>query len=217
MFRQEAFTGFLDDLLQNSADYAKALGDRLKDRVFVEIFPQFAKGFIADMRQQGIKDINDEALATVFNGTMTFLYRLMFTLYAESLELVPINEIQGYRKLSLYNIKHEIAEAGGTVLDESPDHLSKAYKSNSYELYQRLMRLFKVIDEGSDELNMPTYNGGLFSQEAETGKFLASYGIPDRYLVIGLDRLTRDIDTKTQALAFHRLQITGCAPVGQHL
>jgi hypothetical protein len=37
MFRQQAFTGFLDDLLKNSADYAKNLGDRLKDRVFEDI------------------------------------------------------------------------------------------------------------------------------------------------------------------------------------
>ncbi len=214
MFRQEAFTGFLDDLLRNSADYAKELGDRLKDRVFVEIFPQFAKGFIADMRQQGVKDINDEVLATVFNGTMTFLYRLMFTLYAESLELVPINEVRGYRERSLYNIKHEIAEAGGTVLDESPDRLSKAYKTNSYELYQRLMQLFTVIDEGSDELNMPTYNGGLFSQEIDTGKFLARYRIPDLYLTIGLDRLTRDIDTKTQALVFIDFKSLGVRQLG---
>ena len=51
LFRRQAFTGFLDMLLKQSAEYAKALGDRLKDRVFVDIFPQFAKGFIADMRQ----------------------------------------------------------------------------------------------------------------------------------------------------------------------
>ena len=59
MFRQQAFTGFLDKLLKNSAEYAKELGDRLKDRVFVEIFPQFAKGFIADMRAKGVSDLDD--------------------------------------------------------------------------------------------------------------------------------------------------------------
>lgn len=213
MFRREAFTGFLDELLKNSADYAKELGDRLKDRVFVEIFPQFAKGFIADMRTQGVKE-TDIDLDTVFSGTMTFLYRLMFTLYAESLELVPINEVQGYRELSMYRMKGEIAENGGTVLDESPDKLSKHYKANSTELYGRLSDLFTVIDEGSDELNMPTYNGGLFSQETDSGKFLASYGIPDRFLALGLDRLTRDIDTKTQALAFIDFKSLGVRQLG---
>lgn len=213
MFRRQAFTGFLDNLLKNSADYAKELGDRLKDRVFVEIFPQFAKGFIADMRTQGVQEA-DIDLDVVFSGTMTFLYRLMFTLYAESLELVPINEVRGYREHSLYRMKHEIAVAGGTVLDQSPDKLKAQYKANSTTLYARLSELFTVIDVGSDELNMPTYNGGLFSQETDSGQFLARYGIPDRYLALGLDRLTRDIDQKTQALVFIDFKLLGVRQLG---
>jgi hypothetical protein len=213
MFRRQAFTGFLDNLLKNSADYAKELGDRLKDRVFVEIFPQFAKGFIADMRTQGVNETDIE-LEAVFSGTMTFLYRLMFTLYAESLELVPINEVRGYREHSLYRMKHEIAAAGGTVLDESPDKLKTQYKANSTTLYAHLSELFTVIDVGSDELNMPTYNGGLFSQETDSGQFLAHYGIPDRYLALGLDRLTRDIDQKTQALVFIDFKSLGVRQLG---
>ncbi|MCL4876606.1 MAG: DUF559 domain-containing protein [Anaerolineae bacterium] len=213
MFRRQAFTGFLDNLLKNSADYAKELGDRLKDRVFVEIFPQFAKGFIADMRTQGVKE-TDIDLDAVFSGTMTFLYRLMFTLYAESLELVPINEVRGYREHSLYRMKREIAEAGGTVLDESPDKLSRRYKTDDTDLYERLKVLFSVIDAGSDELNMPTYNGGLFSQETDSGQFLARYSIPDRYLALGLDRLTRDIDQKTQALVFIDFKSLGVRQLG---
>jgi hypothetical protein len=187
LFRQQAFTGFLDSLLKNSADYAKKLGSQLKDRVFTEIFPQFAKGFIAAMRAKGVSTLDAAALATVFSGTLTFLYRLMFTLYAESLELLPLHEVHGYREHSLYQIKREIAAAGGTVGDEAPDKLGKQYKTSSTALYNRLQALFTVIDQGSDELNMPTYNGGLFSQETDSGKFLATYAIPDSYLARGFD------------------------------
>jgi hypothetical protein len=214
MFRQQAFTGFLTDLLKNSADYAKELGDRLKDRVFEDIFLQFAKGFIADMRTKGVSDLDDAALATVFSGTMTFLYRLMFILYAESLELLPVHEVHGYREHSLYRMKHEIADAGGTVLDESPDKLGKHYKTGSTELYDRLKALFTVIDQGSDELNMPTYNGGLFSQETDSGQFLATYAIPDGYLALGLDRLTRDVDDRTKALVFIDFKSLGVRHLG---
>ena len=48
-FRNAAFTGFLDELLQRSADYAKELGKRLKSRAFEQIFPAFAAGFIASI------------------------------------------------------------------------------------------------------------------------------------------------------------------------
>ena len=214
MFRQQAFTGFLDNLLKNSADYAKELGERLKDRVFEDIFPQFAKGFIADMHAKGVSDLDDAALATVFSGTMTFLYRLMFILYAESLELLPVHEVHGYREHSLYRMKLDIAEAGGTVLDESPDKLGKQYKTGSTELYDRLKALFTVIDQGSDELNMPTYNGGLFSQETDSGQFLATYAIPDGYLALGLDRLTRDVDDRTKALVFIDFKSLGVRHLG---
>ena len=214
MFRQQAFTGFLDKLLKNSAEYAKELGDRLKDRVFVEIFPQFAKGFIADMRAKGISDLDDAALATVFSGTMTFLYRLMFILYAESLDLLALHDVRGYGEHSLDRMKHEIADAGGTVRDESPDKLGNEYNCDSTALYERLQALFTLIDQGSDDLNMPTYNGGLFSQETDSGQFLATYAIPDRYLALGLDRLTRDVDDRTQALVFIDFKSLGVRHLG---
>jgi type I restriction-modification system DNA methylase subunit len=214
MFRQQAFTGFLDNLLKNSADYAKELGDRLKDRVFEDIFLQFARGFIADMHAKGVSDLDDAALATVFSGTMTFLYRLMFILYAESLELLPVHEVHGYREHSLYRMKREIADAGGTVLDESPDKLGKQYKTGSTKLYDRLKALFTIINQGSDELNMPTYNGGLFSQETDSGQFLATYAIPDCYLALGLDRLARDVDDRTKALVFIDFKSLGVRHLG---
>jgi hypothetical protein len=214
MFRQQAFSGFLDKLLKNSAEYAKELGDRLKERVFVEIFPQFAKGFIADMRAKGISALDDAALARVFSGTMTFLYRLMFILYAESLDLLALHDVRGYGEHSLDRMKHEIADAGGTLLDASPDKLGNEYKSDSTALYGRLQSLFPLIDHGSDELNMPTYNGGLFSQETDSGQFLATYAIPDRYLALGLDRLTRDIDDRTQALVFIDFKSLGVRHLG---
>ncbi|MGH8068048.1 MAG: Eco57I restriction-modification methylase domain-containing protein [Candidatus Entotheonellia bacterium] len=214
MFRQQAFTGFLDKLLKDSAEYAKELGDRLKNRVFEEIFPQFAKGFIADMRAKGVSDLNEEALAAVFSGTMTFLYRLMFILYAESLELLPVHDVRGYREHSLDRMKYEIADAGGTLLDASPEKLSARYKTDPTALYERLQALFTVIDQGSDELNMPTYNGGLFSPETDSGRFLATYAIPDRYLALGLDRLTRDVDDRTKALVFIDFKSLGVRHLG---
>jgi len=214
MFRQQAFTGFLDKLLKDSAAYAKELGDRLKDRVFEEIFAQFAKGFIADMRAKGLSDLNEETLATVFSGTMTFLYRLIFILYAESLELLPLHDLRGYGDLSLDRMKQEIAEVGGTLRDASPERLSQHYRVDSTALYDRLQALFRVIDQGSDELNMPTYDGGLFSPETDTGRFLTTYAIPDRYLALGFDWLTRDVDDHIKALVFIDFKSLGVRHLG---
>ena len=41
---------WLDGILQGSRDYAKRLGDRLKERVFITIVPHLAEGYLADRR-----------------------------------------------------------------------------------------------------------------------------------------------------------------------
>ena len=218
-FRRQAFTGFLDELLQQSADYAKGLGERLKDRTFTSIFPQFAEGFIQQLRSDKTDKsdksaFTDEALNSAFTATMTFLYRLMFLLYAESLGLLPVIEERGYGELSLRQLKKELAEAGGAIEDEAPKRLAARYKADSTALYERLQRLFKAIDAGDAALNLPMYNGGLFSAATPEGRFLAEHAIPDRYLALGLDRLCRDVDDKTQALALIDYKSLGVRQLG---
>ncbi|ABX05178.1 hypothetical protein Haur_2540 [Herpetosiphon aurantiacus DSM 785] len=213
-FRAQAFGGFLERLLKQSAEYAKGLGERLKDRVFTEIFPQFAQGFIADMRRQGANDVSEQQLNPVFEGTLTFLYRLMFVLYAESLDLLPLNEHNGYRERSLYTLKREIAEIAGSLLDQRAANLQAHYSATSTALYQRILDLCAVIDRGSPDLNMPTYNGGLFSATSTSGQFLQRYAVPDRYLALGLDRLARDLDDRSQALVLIDFKSLGVRQLG---
>src|SRR5713226_529035 len=90
---------FLDSLVSDSERYARELGERLKDRVFFEIFPHFARGFILYARRTGqlpagLDTLPDEErnrlLEPFFSGTLTFLYRLLFLLYAESRDLLPV-------------------------------------------------------------------------------------------------------------------------------
>jgi TaqI-like C-terminal specificity domain len=203
---------FLERLLDESALYAKRLGERLKDRVFEGIFPEFAEGFIAHIRaSEGARaELGAERLEGVFHGTLTFLYRLLFLLYAEARDLLPVREVRGYQQVSLTQLKSEIQEKAGTILDNAPEKIEKAYSASSTELYERLEKLFAIIDQGEATLNVPLYNGGLFitkpaaddrTPEADNARFLNVHKIPDRYLALGLDRMARDLDDKTKALA----------------
>ena len=233
---------FLDELVEESESYAKGLGERLKDRVFEEIFPHFAEGFIEHLRgqppltgaQQGTllpitqqlalkQEPDEEFRRQVFHGTLTFLYRLLFLLYAESRDLLPAKEVRGYWEHSITRLKEEIAARAGDILDEAPAKLRKAYTADSTLLYDRLLRLFAVVDRGHRDLNVPLYNGGLFitnpdpddrSPEAENARFLMAHRIPDRYLALGLDRLARDIDPKRQSLVFIDYKSMGVRQLG---
>src|SRR5262249_31002641 len=85
LFRRQAFSdGFIDELLEGSADYATQLGASLKNRVFEEIFQDLAQGFVAAMNAGRRNEVAlDEAtLRIVYAASLALLYRLLFLLYA---------------------------------------------------------------------------------------------------------------------------------------
>ncbi len=219
-FRRQAFEPlpeadrpacWLDAIVRGSRDYAKRLGDRLKDRVFVEIFPHLAQGFLHDRKRRichGQPPAEDE-LKDTFEATLTLPYRLLFLLYAESRDLLPVREA-AYKAASLKQIKEEIAEHLGIAESDVPNKL-KAFSDADTTLYDCLTRLFAVMDRGDAVLNVPCYNGGLFltrpdaesaEREQRIARFLLEHKVPDRYLAVAIDRLARDVDEKTFSLAF---------------
>jgi hypothetical protein len=202
---------WLDGILMGSREYAKRLGDRLKDRIFLTIFPHLAQGFLVDRKQRlgQNKEQTDEQLTDIFEATLTLLYRLLFLLYAESRDLLPIREAP-YQAASLKTIKDEIADKAGVAESGVAERLNKAYSAKDTALFDRLCKLFQAMDKGDPILNVPTYNGGLFSttpdksnrRDHRIARFLLEHKIPDRYLALAIDRLARDQDERTLALVF---------------
>ena len=144
-----------------------------------------------------------------FEATLTLLYRLLFLLYAEARDLLPIREA-AYKAASLKQIKEEIAEKAGIAETDVPTRLN-AYPDTETTLYDHLARLFGVMDQGDAVLNVPCYNGGLFltepdhnsaEREHRIARFLLEHKVPDRYLALAIDRLARDVDEKNFSLAF---------------
>jgi type I restriction-modification system DNA methylase subunit len=201
---------WLDDILLGSREYAKRLGDRLKDRIFLTIFPHLAQGFLEDRKHRlGGKSPTEEELADVFEATLTLLYRLLFLLYAESRDLLPIREAP-YQAASFKKIKDEIADKAGVAESEVAERLNKVYSAKDTTLYDRLCKLFQAMDKGDPILNVPTYNGGLFNttpdkserRDQRIARFLVEHKVPDRYLALAIDRLSRDQDERSLALVF---------------
>jgi hypothetical protein len=222
---------FLDDMLNQSERYARELGERLKNRVFEEIFPHFARGFIIYARRTGLLPPLDNLeveersrlLEPFFSGTLTFLYRLLFLLYAESRALLPVGEVRGYYEKSLESLKDRISKKAGTIESEAPARIEAACNELSTAFYDELQELFQVVDSGDAALNVPVYNGGLFmtgpdpadpSPEAAVARFLSTHKIPDRQLALGLDRMARDLDEKRHDLVFIDYKSLGVRQLG---
>src|SRR5262249_59403512 len=81
---------------------------------------------------------DDEQLKTLFKETIYLLYRLLFILYAESRDLLPVGESQIYR--DTYSLEHlrEIAERR----EIKPEDYDKTY------YIQTLRTLFTLLHNG---------------------------------------------------------------------
>lgn len=205
-----------------SNEYAKKLGDRLKDKIFDEVFETLARGFLAS-RSTDEPPTQDE-LDVAFEGTLTFLYRLLFLLYAEARDLLPVREVRGYYKKSLSRLKKEVARHADAALSQVDEKLAGAYsESGTPALYSYLLELFEIIDKGAAAVNVPEYNGGLFltspheedrRPEARAAGFLRSHSVADLPLAQALDRLARNEDEKDSKLVFIDYKSLGVRQLG---
>lgn len=222
---KEHKTSFLNRLLVESEGYAKELGERLKERVFEEIFPHLGEGFVEFIKQEEGKDfeIDQDRLDAIFQGVLTLLYRLLFLLFAESRDLLPVRETRGYFQKSLTALKTRIAESAGAIGDQVAASLKSAYRIDEYSLYDQITDLCRIVDLGDSNLNVPLYNGGLFitepgdddrTIEARNARFLKDHKVPDRYLSLAIDLLARDLDPKRQDLVFIDFKSLGVRQLG---
>ncbi|MBA2534861.1 MAG: class I SAM-dependent DNA methyltransferase, partial [Rubrobacter sp.] len=96
-FRRAAFE---DDplgvgaLLRESTDYARSVGDSLKVQVY-EALRHLAQGFL-DHPRNGLS-VEPATLREIYDNSLILLYRLLFILYAESRDLLPVHESADYR------------------------------------------------------------------------------------------------------------------------
>ncbi|MEJ7840460.1 MAG: hypothetical protein WKF95_01730, partial [Rubrobacter sp.] len=176
-FRRAAFE---DDalgvraLLAESEDYARSVGDSLKGQVY-EALRHLAQGFL-DHPKNGL-GTDPDTLREVYDNSLIVLYRLLFVLYAESRDLLPVRGSEMYRETySLYAIKRDVA--GGRPL-----------LPTSATLWPKLLELFGIINIGSEPLSVATFNGGLFDPERHP--FLEQYAVGDGHLQQAVDRLAR--------------------------
>lgn len=190
-FRQEALAkdpqgrNFLERVREGSTTYATRVGNELKALVFERIFPGLAGGFVADASRRG-EQVTPEQ---VYEATLSFLYKLLFLLYAEARNLLPID--RDYRDYSLIKMTQEVAEG---------IKRQKKLSQTSTGLYDRLLSLFQIVDRGDSGLEVPRYNGGLFHfdfsqasdrNEYRANHFLFRFKLSDAVLAPVLDQLAR--------------------------
>jgi len=165
-------------LLRESLDYARGVGDTLKAQVY-DALRHLAQGFL-DYAPNGLANDTDTR-REIYNSSLILLYRLLFVLYAEARELLPVRQSQPYRDgYSLHALKQ-------TVAADLDAH--KALLPTTATLWPRFKELFGIIDKGSPPLQVATFNGGLFDPKRH--EFLDTQAVGDAHLQRALDKLAR--------------------------
>ena len=182
LFRCDAFipeasgTSFLDLVLTESQQYTVAVSDDLKNRVY-DALRLLIGGFLDFPRNDF--DRASPPLEEIQTNCLILLYRVLFILYAESRDLLPLDNRDYAMQYSLDHLatnSHETLDSG------------TAFAPGASLYWTRLQQLFTLINDGWED-HIPQYNGGLFNPGQH--QFLERYGIDDEALAKVIERLTR--------------------------
>jgi type I restriction-modification system DNA methylase subunit len=187
LFRKQALLqvegkSLLDRILEGSEEYAVELEADIKERAYY-VVELLCRGFAAEFTHA---QLTDAALKSIYDNSLTLLYRLLFVFYAEARELLPLTANASYREnYSLRRLTHDIDET-----------MKKGYElsTSSTQYYHYIGSLFSLINNGDPKLGIPEYNGGLFDPTEHP--FLEAQAISDAYLVRAIHQLARIIDKK---------------------
>lgn len=151
-----ADNGTVASILAASVDHASALGARLRDRVYIDVVPALAVAVANAMKAETGEDLEEAALNEAYHRTLTILFRLLFVSYAEDRGLLPYQRNPRYTKKALKTLAREFASDSDIPFD--PD---------SYDRWEDLQSVWRAVDDGNKEWDVPAYNGGLFAADED--------------------------------------------------
>lgn len=188
----------LDRAVQKSEQHGREISDELKRNVFGAL-EELGQGFL-DYLRTNPEELeawrvrrapsaeaseflaSDELLTDVYHESLSLMYRLLFLFYAESRDLLPMeNEV--YREsYSLESIRDDII-----ATHDDPDP-KRFFSRGATDLWDRLKQLFAAVNKGWANI-IPAYNGGLFDPKQHD--FLEEYKVSDYHLARAIDLLSR--------------------------
>ncbi len=179
IFHREAFlpsadgTTFHQCAINEGRFYEKRVAKSISSLVFGRLFPALAQAIAAAAPQAPLPEVRDAALI--------LLYRLLFILYAEDRDLLPVRE-ERYAAYSLRKVRREIGPR-----KDSND----TFSASAARYWQVIADLCRAVNEGDSSIGLPPYNGGLFDP-AKT-PLLNAIRLPDNIIAEVIDALSFEL------------------------
>lgn len=169
---------FLVSALEQGRDYRARVTSNLSTTVFDRLFPHLLKGLAEHDPQADVTSTKWRREAR--EGAIRLLYRLLFVLYAEDRNLLPMDN-KTYRDYSLRTFRQEAAR----MMDDEVVLAASACRR-----WSQLRDVFRAISVGDAAMGLPAYNGSLFRDGLDD--ILARTALPDRVLVPLVDAMSRE-------------------------
>jgi hypothetical protein len=151
--------GLAEAIEKGSRDFAVGLGDRLRGRVYDRVVPAIVSAIASELEEVGDPPDSRAKLEGVYEATLILLYRLLFVLYAEAREYLPVEVSAGYKGHSL---RRRLDEIVATV------EADRGFDESARDIWSDLEETFGAIARGQREWGVPPYNGGLFDDDPKT-------------------------------------------------
>ena len=157
--------------LEEGRFYEERVAADLSELVFKQVFPKLARA-IAEAAP-------DAPLAEVREAALILLYRLLFILYAEDRDLLPVRD----HRYDDYGLRDKVR---GDVGRRKDGH--DTFSATASRYWAVVDDLCRAIDRGDASIGLPPYNGGLFDRQRTP--LLAAVRLGDAVMADVIDALS---------------------------
>ncbi len=127
--------------------YEERVADNLSRLVFEQVFPGLARAISAAAPEAPLAEVREAALI--------LLYRLLFILYAEDRDLLPVRD----ERYDDYALRDRVRGDVGRRKD-----LGDVFSETAARYWSAVDDLCRAVDRGDASIGLPPYNGGLFDR-----------------------------------------------------
>ena len=178
VFRREAFLPgaadartFHQRAIAEGRFYEERVAASLSDLVFGQVFPELARAIAAAEPDAPLLEVREAALL--------LLYRLLFILYAEDRDLLPVRD----ERYDDYALRDKVRGDVGHRKDQGD-----VFSETAARYWSVVADLCRAIDQGDVAIGLPPYNGGLFDRER--APLLDHIRLGDRVMADVIDALS---------------------------
>jgi hypothetical protein len=150
--------GTFEEILDRSRDFSASLGERLRSRVYEEAVPALGQAIAA----RASKQPSDDELRQLYEQALFILFRLLFIAYAEDKDLLPYRSSGPYQRHALKTTARHLADLAN---EGEP-----SFDPSGKDMWSDFELLSQAIDAGNKNLDVPAYNGGLFSCDPDVSE-----------------------------------------------